>query len=179
MYFTSFTLLLRIVVVTFYMGTHDGSLYLLFGNHTSQMPFMERVSLGQWCQCLSHPHEDIVHQVVSSLLLLFTSMFNKCLLYLIGKTSWLHCPSIFSKCIHPLDLIQSDVWSASPIASFYRHKYLCIFIDDYSTKKYSIKYKYDVFFIIHFNDYYSRFFLLFPIKCKYDVFQVFVKFQKL
>lgn len=118
---------------------------------------MKKASLNHWHLRLGHPYEAVVCHVVSSLCLLLSSYTSdKCSLCLVGKSSRLHLPQTFSKCTKPLELIPVMYGVPFLLFLFYGHHYFVLFIDDF-----------------------SQFIWLFPIKCKSEFFQTFVKFQKL
>lgn len=129
---------------------YDGRLYRFSGNFTPHIHVAEKVSLDGWHHRLDHPHEAVIHCLVSSSLLpLPSNVFNKCAYCLVGKSKRHHLYSTFAKSTKPLDLIHSDVWGMVHISSFYGDRYFVIFIDDISHYiwLFSIKHKFDVFSI--------------------------------
>lgn len=68
-------------------GVHDGNLYWLSRNSSPHIHVAEKVSIGLWHKCLDHPSEGVIRRLISSSSLsLSSSIFNKCVSCLVGKT---------------------------------------------------------------------------------------------
>jgi hypothetical protein len=91
-------------------------------------------SLDGWHSRLGHPSLRIVRQVFSQNNLAIqqssaSSVCHACQLEKSHRLPFHLSPTISS---HPLDLVFSDVWGPSPIASVNGNKYYVCFIDDIS-----------------------------------------------
>lgn len=118
----------------------------------------EKASVDVWHARLGHPSLHIVQQILSRFGL--PSLSNKgpyqvCEACAMSKSHKLPFVSSHSKSTGPLDLIFSDVWGPSPVASHNGYRYS-----------------------VHFPDDYSKYTWVFPMMNKSDVCNIFYSFRR-
>ena len=111
-----------------------------------------------WHQRLGHASFKVLQQLQSSKKIMVnksrnTSICEPCQM---GKNSRLEFLASDSVTCKPLDRIHCDLWGQSPVVSNQGFKYYAVFIDDF-----------------------TRFSWLYPLRNKFDFFNVFTTFQKL
>lgn len=151
---------------TLFQGRSENGLYPIslhqYIKNKAQLPralLGERVSTPIWHQRLGHPATAILKKLVHSNKLSTTGSstnFSFCDSCPLGKSTKLPFALSSSISAAPLELIHTDVWGPSPHASIKGSTYYIVFLDDYS--KYSWMY---------------------PLKFRSDIFECFIKFQKL
>ena len=120
--------------------------------------FSSKVSVNKlWHLRLGHPSPLIMNKVANlcnnSFYVSESTVCSSCQL---GKNHRLHAPSSASKSVAPLDIIFSDVWGPAPVTSREGYRYYVLFEDNY-----------------------SRFSWIFPMKQKSEVTSIFLQFKKL
>lgn len=107
-----------------------------------------------WHQRLGHPTGSIFSKLLTDLPFLGTASVPFCKYYQLAKSSKLPFSSSHSTTTKPLELIHSDVWGPSSLASICGFKYYVIFIYDF-----------------------SRYTWFYPLHCKFDVYSFFMDFK--
>ena len=145
---------------TLLTGPSDNGLYSIRLPQIQSLPKAAftavRASSDVWHQRLGHQHPQLLQTMLSRyhLPVLNKSSSSFCNSCHIEKSSNLHLPSSNYKSTHFLDLLFCDVWGPTPITSSDGHNYFLLCVDDF-----------------------SRYMWIFPLKHKYDVYNVFKQFM--
>lgn len=122
---------------TLFQGDKHEGLYRL--PHTclhlsSKVFYTSRISLHGWHKRLAHPHEPILHCLVSTFYLPVSSnkFPNVCDSCQLGKSHRLHLTTFYVISSKPFKLIYSNVRGPSPVFSLNRNRYFVLFMDYYS-----------------------------------------------
>lgn len=152
-------------------GTLEGGLYRLdpipskkhvYATHLSQtqssQPSRTQSIVDIWHKRLGHPSKNILSLVLkqSNINANVNETLSFCDACQFGKAHALPFPTSHSQAQHVLDLIHTDLWGPSPIASHTNYRYYIHFLDDY-----------------------SRFTWLYPLKHKSEALAAFIQFKQL
>lgn len=114
-------------------------------------------TLQQWHECLGHQNIRTISNIVKNFNLPCSTFKSPpCSSCFLGKMSRLPLASVEHKSTAPFDIIFSDVWGPAPVVSSLGHRYVVLFIDDY-----------------------TRFTWIYFLKNKSDVYSCFLQFQSL
>ena len=121
---------------TILRGGINNSLYCINSIHNKARPTLAltgiRTSVHGWHQRLAHPHEPLLHRLISSFNLPISSnkFPNVCDSCQLGKSHRFPLASSHIASSTPFELIYSDVWGPSPKFSINGNRYFVLFIDD-------------------------------------------------
>ncbi|KAI0499192.1 hypothetical protein KFK09_020094 [Dendrobium nobile] len=87
-----------------------------------------------WQARLGHPHSRLLRSLVNHIpeLASSTSSLDACVFCNVSKSHELPFSSSISSCNKPFQLVHSDVWGPTPVASLNGFIYYVLFIDDFS-----------------------------------------------
>ena len=109
---------------------------------------VDHLTMNDWHARFGHPHARTVSKLINNFNLpCSSSSFKPCSSCLLGKLSRLPLASIEHKSLVPFDIIHSDVWGPAPMLSSLGHRYIVLYIDDFTryTWVYFLKNKSDVY----------------------------------